>query len=967
MQYGVLRRKEDDLNACFFIKKDGDGIEPKQRALKETVRRNTHYPYTEYTHVEELGEKVEKVFTELLERLFPQTGLSILELERLAQRAFLHSRCHVYIRNEANFEVLNTFLDDVHTRYLVITGESGMGKSALVANWLNDHREDDRFCTIYHFIGNSGAEGDYNRILSCLTDEIYDLYDLPKPDDKMQQSGQDRREPKEILQELMMRIAGKKPLLIVLDGINQLAEREGEEPKLLNWLPAVPDGCKMLFSTLEDDETMATFRRRAYPVFRLEPLDQAQQRELIANYMHRYGKKLTPEQIARIADDPENRNTLVLRTLLDELVCFGVHEELDARIDYYLAAENIEDFFQRVLQRAEEDYGREVVRDTLALIAVSHEGMSETEMLDMAHILPLRWSAFYCAFAAHFTVKNGLVNFSHRYLYAAAAARYLDTQSETAFRQRVIDYFTNSGEFATREEKSEETRAWSELAHQYYSACLNKELHALLLRPEVFDYFYEKNIERMVSLWQQLRADVSGGFSLNDYLADEYENPAPWYYFKVGYFSNEYFQEFDTAEKAYEKALILFRRQATENPEAFESKVAMILNNLGSLHHDLKNYTSAEKKYREALQIRRRLAAKNPETFESDVAQTLNNLGILHCDLKNYASAEKEYREALEIQRRLVAKNPEAFEPDVAATLNNLGNLHCKLLDYTSAEKEYRVALEIRRRLTTKHPEVFEPDVAMTLNNLGILHYNLQDYASAEKGYREALEIRRRLAAKNPEALESEVANTLNGLGALHCDLQDYASAEKEFREALEIRRRLAAKNPKVFESEVAETLNNLGILHANLQDYASAEKEIREALEIRRRLAAKNPEVFESEVAETLNNLGILHANLQDYASAEKEIREALEIRRRLAATNSEAFDSDMATVLSNIGVTHYYLQNYISAETDFREALDIYRCLAKKHPEAFDSKVASMLSKLEILHKCVAGNATNDSQSRE
>ncbi len=688
MQYGVPRREEDDLNACFFIKKDSDKTEPKQRALKEVVRRNTRYPYKEYTNIEELGCQVEEVFTKLLDRLFPQTEQSILKQERLAQHAFLHSRCHVYIRNEANFKVLNTFLDDVHTRYLVITGESGMGKSALVANWLNDHREDDRYCTIYHFVGNSGAEGDYNRILSRLTDEIYDLYDLPKPDDKMQQSGQDRREPKEILQELMMRIAGKKPLLIVLDGINQLAEREGEQPKLLNWLPSVPDGCKMLFSTLEDDETMATFRRRAYPVFRLEPLDHAQQRELIANYLHRFGKKLTPEQIARIADDPENKNTLVLRTLLDELVCFGVHEKLDARIDYYLAAENIEDFFQRVLRRVEEDYGREVVRDTLALIAVSHEGMSETELLDMAHILPLRWSAFYCAFAAHFTVKNGLVNFSHRYLYAAAAARYLDTQSETAFRQRVIDYFTNSGEFAAREEKSEDTRAWSELAHQYYCARLNKDLHALVLRPEVFDYFYEKNIERLVSLWQQLRADVSGGFSLKDYVADEDENPHPWYYFRVGYFSDEYFQEFDTAEKAYKKALILFRRQAAENPEAFESDVATTLNSLGNLHHNLQDYASAEKDHREALEIRRRLAAKYPKVFESDVAGTLNNLGNLYRQLKDYASAEKELREALEIYRRLAAKYPEAFKSYVATTLNNLEIVHERVAEIAANDNQ---------------------------------------------------------------------------------------------------------------------------------------------------------------------------------------------------------------------------------------------------------------------------------------
>ncbi|MDE6779417.1 MAG: DUF4062 domain-containing protein, partial [Alistipes sp.] len=266
MRYGVLRREENDLNACFFIKDDGAGIEPEQRALKEAVRRNTRYPYDGYATVEELGEKVEKLFTELLERLFPQTELSVLELERLAQRAFLHSRCHVYIRNDENFNRLDEFLADEHARYLVITGESGMGKSALVANWLDARKEDDSYCTIYHFVGNSGAEGDYNRILARLTDEIHDLYGIPKPD-KMQ-AEHNRKEPKEILQELIMSVADRKPLMIVLDGINQLAGKEGENPKLLNWLPSVPMGCKMLFSTLEDDETAATFRRREYPLFR---------------------------------------------------------------------------------------------------------------------------------------------------------------------------------------------------------------------------------------------------------------------------------------------------------------------------------------------------------------------------------------------------------------------------------------------------------------------------------------------------------------------------------------------------------------------------------------------------------------------------------------------------------------------------------------------------------------------------
>lgn len=891
MQYGVLRREEDDLNACFFIKEDGDGIEPRQKELKDAVRSNTRYPYKEYSTAEELGAQVEEVFTELIERLFPRKGLSALELERLAQRSFLRSRCQTYIRKETDFKALDDFLNDREERYLVITGESGMGKSSLVANWLHDHEKDDSHHTIYHFVGNSGAEGDYNRILTRLADEICDLYGIQKPDGRLME--QDGGGPDKILQNLLMRIAGWKPLLIVLDGINQLADDGSGETKLLNWLPSVPKGCKMLFSTLEDDGTMETFRRRGYPVLRLEPLDNDRRRELVADYLHRFGKKLSPRQTARIADDPESRNTLVLRTLLDELVCFGVHEELDARIDYYLAAESIGDFFQRVLQRAENDYGRELVRDVAALIAVSDNGMSETELLGMTHILPLQWSAFYCAFSTHFTVKNGLVNFSHRYLRDAAAARYLAPQQEAEFRKRIIGYFepllqpAGNDSFARGldadgpcREKGTEARIWNELAHQYYCMRMNRELHALVLRPEVFEHFYKGNVGRLVSIWQQLR---SAGFTLDDYLADERQSGE--YYFRVGYFCGQCFNELKSAEKAYNKALTTSRHLA----EPDWTTIVITLNYLGYLHCTTRNYSSAEAEFMEAMRTAGHLESNNPVAFHSVKTMTLNNLGNLHSDRKDFAAAEKEYITALEIQRGLSSESPDASNE--AVLLDSLGVLHFQLRKYKVAEHEYKEALEITRRLSAMNPEAVDSDMAQTLNNLALLHSSIHDYTSAENEYREALDIFRRKAMENPEVFDYSIAGALNNLGAMHLDTSDFESAESEFREALEINRKLKEKNPDRFSCEYAMTLSNLGKLHYKLQDYFSAEKELWESFRIFSLLADKNPDAFNHCVAFSLHNLGAVHCFLHKFTLAKEEYKEVLKIYRSLNKTIPGAY----------------------------------------------------------------------------
>lgn len=905
MQYGVLRREEDDLNACFFIKEDGDGIEPRQKELKDAVRSNTRYPYKEYSTAEELGAQVEEVFTELIERLFPQKGLSALEMERLAQRSFLRSRCQAYIRKEADFKALDDFLNDREERYLVITGESGMGKSSLVANWLHDHEKDDSHHTIYHFVGNSGAEGDYNRILTRLADEICDLYGIQKPDGRLME--QDGGEPDKILQNLLMRIAGRKPLLIVLDGINQLADDGSGEAKLLNWLPSVPKGCKMLFSTLEDDGTMETFRRRGYPVFRLEPLDNGRRRELVADYLRRFGKKLSPRQTARIADDPESRNTLVLRTLLDELVCFGVHEELDARIDYYLAAENIGDFFQRVLQRAENDYSRELVRDVAALIAVSDSGMSETELLGMTHILPLQWSAFYCAFSTHFTVKNGLVNFSHRYLREAAAARYLAPQQEAEFRQRIIGYFeplmqpAGDDSFARGlnadgpcGEKGTDARIWNELAHQYYCMRMNRELHALVLRPEVFDHFYKGNVGRLVSIWQQLRSD---GFPLDDYLADERQSGE--YYFNAGYFSYQYFREYRSAINAYNKALKLYRNMDKNVSISFNSLVADTLNDLGNIHRDLKDYISAKKEYNEALAIYRHLSALNPEAFNPFVAMTLNNLGNMYSDSNEYTSSEIAYMEALKIRKELSVSNPALFESFVAETLNGIGALYFKLQKYESAEKVFSDALEIRHRLAALNPCALAPYIAETLNNLGVSQYILKKYSLAETHYREALSILHNLAETNHEVFDSQIAMTLDSLGNLHRDLNKYNLAEMEYLQSLEIRRHLSEKNSKVFELDLAKTLNNLGTLYIITADFKSAYNVLYEAQDICRRIKSICPGIFDSFLGDILTNLGLLCWTKMDFATARKMLNEALEIYRRLNSKNPGVYESQIRKLM--------------------------------------------------------------------
>ena len=161
---------------------------------------------------------------------------------------------------------------------------------------------------------------------------------------------------------------------------------------------------------------------------------------------------------------------------------------------------------------------------------------------------------------------------------------------------------------------------------------------------------------------------------------------------------------FAEAEAYYNRALIIYRRLAQENPQAYEPDVATTLNNLAILYQNTQRFNESEKMYQEALETYRRLAQENPQAYEPYVATTLNNLAILYSDTQRFNESEKMYQEALEIRRRLALENPQAYEPEVAQTQYNIGCSKVKQQHYPDAIVPFEEALEIYRRIMKVNP-----------------------------------------------------------------------------------------------------------------------------------------------------------------------------------------------------------------------------------------------------------------------
>jgi hypothetical protein len=150
IQDGVLRSRKK-VNAYFYFrsgkmevpnteayKEEPGSVKAKKlQSLKQTLRGQKIYPVADYDSPEHLGCLVERDFKELVDALFPKGAVSPLKKERLEQAAFLKSKTVIYEPVLGVEAKLKEFAEGAG-QCLVIAGESGSGKSAIIANWIKN-------------------------------------------------------------------------------------------------------------------------------------------------------------------------------------------------------------------------------------------------------------------------------------------------------------------------------------------------------------------------------------------------------------------------------------------------------------------------------------------------------------------------------------------------------------------------------------------------------------------------------------------------------------------------------------------------------------------------------------------------------------------------------------------------------------------------------------------------------------
>lgn len=324
------------------------------------------------------------------------------------------------------------------TRGILLKGEAGSGKSALMAS-LAAAAEQSGQKVICYFSGNAG----------CQSSETLENYVAFRLEALFGLEHQDLPAKERILQAYEQ--VKNTPVLIFIDGLDQLFR--GESQGFPDLLQLCPDFYYVLSSLSGFDTTRLTEEYIwGFETISLSSLNAEQREQFISLSAQKRGKKLDDIVTEMVVREPGAGNPLYLSLLLQRFFMMD-RREFEAAEALAPGMEGLHLYMRGLLNEMPDDpvpmiqyllsvvgqrFGLDACREILLLLAVSRAGLTERELeeiLALAGIpfLPLPFQQMVSYLYDSFTQDSaGRWSFSHRLVFEAVSAGATEEEKRRA-------------------------------------------------------------------------------------------------------------------------------------------------------------------------------------------------------------------------------------------------------------------------------------------------------------------------------------------------------------------------------------------------------------------------------------------------------------------------------------------------------------------------------------------------------
>jgi len=772
-----FRRRRERLDGVF----GEDDEQHKLGALKLRVR-SAGATVEEFRDPASLGEMIYDELVRIIRRDFtdarPPTPL---EAERSKHAAFSASRRRAYIPNPGYLTALNAWLVDEQSSPLVLYAESGSGKSSLVAFWCEQmrRRRPDLF-TIEHYVGIGAGDADHLGIIRHIIEEIKVKFDRTE---------EIPTRPEDLERDFSnwLGFTLGRPVLIIVDGINQLSGRALD----LHWLPpTMPDGVRLIISSTVE-QTLVDLRSRGWTELGMQPLKEREREAVVIRFLAEYHKALSPVQVKLVAEDEKCSHPLFLRTLLEELRLHGSHEHLERALTALLNTTGTEDLFQRVLERLEDDYSQKVVRQVMTLIWASRNGLSEDELSELTGIGRLKLSTLLLGLDYHLVRRDGLLSFFHDYLRRAVEKRYLsDGERKEELHLRLAVHFERT--FSSSVGAVASKRDALELLHHLSRAGERDQLaDALSSIPMLLTLYEGETHYDVLSYWSTLM------------------------------------REEDVTERC-RRSMETWRSETRSDHE-----ILLVLERLASLLNALSNWRGAAAMNRERISCAREMGDRTAEgrarialgsslqlLGENDsalamleravtIAEELGDQQLLSVAIGNmgimYSNTGKSALAIEWLERSLRIFEASGDRLGVSRAMGYMGMAYSGLGEYDRAIECYEQLLRTSEELGNRH------GIAAGVANMGMVYFDHGELDRASECFERSLRIDEELGDR------SGVAVSIGNLANVYAKRGEYDRALEYYERQLHITEQIGDRRG------TSRAIGDMGVVYAGLGDHDRA------------------------------------------------------------------------------------------------------------------------------------------------
>jgi len=298
--------------------------------------------------------------------------------EEKAIHDFAEDRARHFVGRADTLAEIESYLRDGADQPLVLWGESGTGKSAVMARiMLTLDKVQPSAEVVCRFIGATSGSADVRALLDNVSRKIDRTYDVA-----VEGPGTSYED---LIKDFPTRLAAAtpdKPLVVMLDALDQLSD--ANNARSLAWLPAtVPENCRVLVSTTPGECKTALERKLAEGrLLQLKEMSKEEGEELLGLWLDDAHRTLQAVQRTAVIDRFLGcAIPLYLKLAFEEARRWHSYDHLDDPAATLAPDVTglITDLYERLA--LPQNHGGPLVERSLGYLAAARYGLSEEELL----------------------------------------------------------------------------------------------------------------------------------------------------------------------------------------------------------------------------------------------------------------------------------------------------------------------------------------------------------------------------------------------------------------------------------------------------------------------------------------------------------------------------------------------------------------------------------------------------------